>query len=152
MLKLTKKSDYGLIALRHLAVTPSRHSATAKEIADHYRIPVPLLSKVLQSLVRNGFLVSEQGTKGGYRLSRDPRTINALEVIRAIDGPVLLAACFHDSGDCEQSATCTVKAPLRKVHEGVLRLLEGISIWDLSTEAEPVSQSPHAVWPVHLTV
>jgi Rrf2 family protein len=130
VLKLTKKSDYGLIALRHLAAEADP-GATAKEIAACYRIPVPLLAKVMQSLCRNGFLASMQGTNGGYRLARDPRTITALEVIRAIDGPVLLADCFHGTRECEQMSLCTVKEPLRKVHEGILRLLAGITIWDL---------------------
>ena len=84
MLKLTKKADYGLIALRHLAV--QARTASAKDIAESYGIPLPLLSKVLQKLTKSGFLISEQGTNGGYRLSRDPHEITALEVIRTIDG------------------------------------------------------------------
>lgn len=153
MLKLTKKSDYGLIALCHLAGEPRRNAATAKEIAESYRIPLPLLSKVLQTLCKTGFLVSEQGTKGGYRLSRDPRTMSTLEVIRAIDGPVLLASCFHQSEACEQAGTCTVKEPLRKVHEGILRLLENISISDLTSDNIRVAPLPaRPVWPVQLSV
>ena len=70
MLKLTKKADYGLIALKHLAVN-RLPSSSAKEIAETYGIPVPLLSKILQKLAKNGFLLSEQGTNGGYRLARD---------------------------------------------------------------------------------
>jgi Rrf2 family protein len=138
MLKLTKKSDYGLIALRHLAVDPYRPAATSKEIAEAYHIPLPLLSKVLQSLSKHGFLVSEQGASGGYRLARDARAISTLEVIRAIDGPVFLASCFHSNGECDQQATCTVKEPLRKVHEGILRLLSNISIFDLATQLSEV--------------
>ena len=138
MLKLTKKSDYGLIALRHLACDRKSATATAKEIAEAYRIPLPLLSKVLQNLTRGGFVSSVQGTHGGYRLARDPRTISALEVIRSIDGPVLLADCFHDSRECEQHDTCTVKEPLRKVHEGILRLLANTSISDLFAEPSPL--------------
>ena len=140
MLKLTKKSDYGLIALVHLTTEPNRRSATAKEISEAYRIPLPLLSKVLQVLARNGLLTSEQGTKGGYRLARDPRTITALEVIRAIDGPVLLASCFHDATGCDQLQTCTVKAPLQKVHEGILRLLDSVSISEMTAN--------DIVWPI----
>jgi Rrf2 family protein len=68
MLKLTKKSDYGLIALRHLAEQGREPGATTKEIAEAYRIPVPLLAKVMQTLCRGGFLVSMQGNNGGYRL------------------------------------------------------------------------------------
>ncbi len=131
MLKLTKKADYGLIALRHLATT---RAASAKDISDAYRIPLPLLSKILQKLVRTGLLVSEQGTHGGYRLARDPHEITALEVIRTIDGPIILTHCFTEHAECDQSDLCPVREPLRKVHEGILRLLSSISISDMSHE------------------
>jgi len=150
MLKLTKKADYGLIALRHLACQAQNGSVkvtgSAKEIAERYRIPLPLLSKVLQTLVRTGLLVSEQGATGGYRLARDPHEISALEVIRSIDGPIILTQCFteHDEPtECDQSHLCPVREPLRKVHEGILRLLSGITIADLSSDdmQVPVIQS-----------
>jgi Rrf2 family protein len=136
MLKLTKKSDYGLIALLHLC-GEDNPSATAKEISEAYHIPTSLLSKVLQSLARNGFLFSEQGTKGGYRLARDPHTISALEVIRCIDGPVILTDCFHQDGQCDQMETCTVKTPLRHVHDGILKLLQSITISDMQSGCGP---------------
>jgi Rrf2 family protein len=140
MLKLTKKADYGLIALRHLAAgCGSRTSASAKDISEAYRIPLPLLSKVLQKLAKAGLLLSEQGTNGGYRLSRDPHEISALEVIRTLDGPIILTHCFteHDGQECAQSELCPVREPLRKVHEGILRLLSGISISDLCRDEVP---------------
>jgi len=136
MLKLTKKADYGLISLKHLAMRPGRAASSAKEMAEAYRIPLPILAKVLQRMVKEGFLVSEQGTNGGYRLARDPGTITALEVIRAIDGPIILTSCFTDHGDCDLSENCTVREPLRKVHEGILRLLDGITISDLTDNAD----------------
>jgi Rrf2 family protein len=134
MLKLTKKTDYGLISLKHLAANRGKGAASAKELAEAYRIPVPMLAKVLQKLVREGFLLSEQGTNGGYRLARDPDTMTALEVIRAIDGPIILTNCFTAHGDCDLSEQCTVRAPLRRVHEEILRLLNSITISDLSAE------------------
>ena len=134
MLKLTKKADYGLIALRHLAVGSGERSASAKEIADRYGIPLPLLSKVLQKLTRGGFLRSEHGTNGGYRLARDPRQVNALEVIRVIDGPTALMSCFTGQKKCGQSGTCTVREPLRRVHQGILHLLENITISDMAQD------------------
>lgn len=137
MLKLTKKADYGLISLKHLAVNRGRGSASAKELAEAYHIPVPMLAKVLQKLVREGFLVSEQGTNGGYRLARDPATMTALEVIRAIDGPIILTNCFTAHGDCDLSKQCNVREPLRRVHEEILKLLNSITISDLSAEEEP---------------
>jgi Rrf2 family protein len=139
MLKLTKKADYGLISLKHLAVHAGRGAMSAKEMAEAYKIPPPILSKVLQKLAREGFLVSEQGAGGGYRLARDPSEITALEVIRAIDGPIILTNCFTRGGDCLLTAQCTVREPLRKVHEGILRLLDGLTISDLSGDEMPVT-------------
>jgi len=136
MLKLTKKADYGLIALKHLAVrqASSEGSSSAKEIADCYRIPLPLLSKVLQRLARYGFLQSEHGTNGGYRLAREARAISALEVVRAIDGPIILTSCFTEHGGCDQSERCTVREPLRKIHEAILGLLANITIYDMTQD------------------
>jgi Rrf2 family protein len=137
MLKLTKKADYGLIALKHLANAGDGNSASAKEIADAYRLPLPLLAKVLQRLTKSGLLRSLPGTNGGYMLSRDPRRITALEVIRAIDGPVLLTSCFTAHSDCDQSELCTVREPLRKVHEAILHLLGAVTISDISKDENP---------------
>ena len=134
MLKLTKKADYGLIALKHLAMRNPAETASAKDIADAYGIPLPLLSKILQKLAKNGFLRSEQGTNGGYRLARDPREMTALEVIRSIDGPIILTSCFTEHGECHHSSRCSVREPLRKVHDGILRLLNNITIRDIARE------------------
>ena len=131
MLKLTKKADYGLIALKHLAVNQHGVSASAKEIAETYGIPLPLLSKILQKLTRTGFLRSEHGTNGGYRLAREARAITTLEVIRSIDGPIILTHCFTDHQNCGLSGKCTVREPLRRVHEGILQLLSNTTIKDL---------------------
>jgi len=136
MLKLTKKADYGLIALKHLT-TVRPHSASAKEIADRYGIPVPVLSKVLQKLARGGYLTSEHGTNGGYRLSGDPHAISALDVVKAIDGPIFLTACFTADGeDCEHLDRCNIRDPLRRVHEGILNLLAGLSMAELAADSE----------------
>ena len=137
MLKLTKKADYGLIALKHLAgVCPQ--SASAKDIADRYGIPVPVLSKVLQKLARSGFLASEHGTNGGYRLAGDPELISVLDVVRAIDGPVLLTGCFTEDGEnCEHQDLCNIRDPLRRVHDGILKLLAGISMRELAADSQP---------------
>ena len=137
MLKLTKKADYGLISLKHLAV--KNGSASAKEIADAYGIPLPLLSKVLQKLARSGFLQSEHGTNGGYRLRRSAANITTLEVIKAIDGPIFLTSCFTEHNECGLTDRCNVREPLRKLHEGIQQLLSGISISDMC-EAEETSE------------
>ena len=140
MLRLTKKADYSLIALKHFAAvrsaTGSESALSAKELADSSGIPLPLLSKLLQKLGKTGFLVSEYGTNGGYRLARDPREISALQVIRAIDGPIVLATCFTSATACGHADRCTIKKPLRRIHEGILRLLDSVSIQDMLRDSQ----------------
>ena len=140
MLKLTRKADYGLISLKHIAMKSG--SASAREISDAYGIPLPLLSKVLQKLARTGFVTSEHGANGGYRLRRPAANISALEVIRSIDGPIFLTSCFNEAPDCGVANRCNVREPLRKVHEAIQGLLENISIADMCDpeEAAPCSQ------------
>jgi Rrf2 family protein len=138
MLRLTKKADYSLIALRHFAARQQQTGAavSAKEVSDGCGIPLPVLSKLLQKLGKSGFLVSEFGTNGGYRLARDPSLITALEVIRAIDGPIVLATCFTADAHCGHASRCTVRKPLKKIHEAILRLLSSVSIQDMLQESE----------------
>ena len=73
MLKLTKKADYGLIAVKHLAELGPNGSCSAKDIAEAYHLPAEALAKILQKLVKSKLLVSHHGTNGGYALARDAR-------------------------------------------------------------------------------
>ena len=151
MLRLTKKADYSLIALKHFAsrqrAAGSDGTLSAKELSDVCGIPLPLLSKLLQKLGKTGFLVAEYGTHGGYRLARPPKQISALEVIRAIDGPIVLANCFTAGAYCGHSDRCTVKKPLRRIHDRILRLLDSVSIEDMLEDSleEAPEELPHAL-------
>ena len=98
MLRLSKKADYALMAMKHLALRGDRGSSSAREIAEQYDIPIELMAKVLQRLVRRGLLASQQGTRGGYQLARPPAQISVADVIQAIDGPVTVTACSTDEG------------------------------------------------------
>ena len=130
MLRLTKKADYGLMALKYLAEqTGGAHSA--KDIAEAYHIPPQLLAKILQTLAKSGLLVSHAGTNGGYALAKSATEISAFEVIRAIDGPLFITSCITIHGACDLTSTCTIKEPLRKVNDSIKDLLSGIYIADL---------------------
>ena len=140
MLRLTKKADYALMALKYLAeqssgtVSPAPHGSaqSAKDIAQAYHIPPPLLAKILQTLARAGLLVSHAGTNGGYALARPAEQITAFEVIRAIDGPLFITSCITIHGTCDLAGTCTIKEPLRKVNDSIKDLLSAIRISDLA--------------------
>src|ERR1051325_2201942 len=124
MLRLSKKADYALMAMKHLALRGDRGSSSAREIAEQYDIPIELMAKVLQRLVQRGVLASHQGTRGGDQLSRGPRMISIADVIQAIDGPVTVTACSSDDGNCEQFAKCNVRDPLWRVRGRILAALD----------------------------
>jgi Rrf2 family protein len=145
MLRLTKKADYGLMALKYLAEQSGSSQAlgaklavaqSAKDIAQAYHIPPPLLAKILQTLARAGLLVSHAGTNGGYALARPASKISAFEVIRAIDGPLFITSCITIHGSCDLAGHCTIKEPLRKVNDSIKDLLSNIHISDLIEKAE----------------
>jgi Rrf2 family protein len=134
MLKLSKKADYGLIAVQHLARQGPSGACSAKEIALAYGIPTELLAKILQKLAKNGLLVSQHGTNGGYALARPPRQISAFEVIRAIEGPLFITSCVTDKRECGQMTRCTVREPMRVVNETLVKALSAVTISSLSDD------------------
>src|SRR5215207_11005099 len=107
MLRLSKKADYALMAMKHLATRPDAASASAREIAEQYDIPIELMAKVLQRLARRGLVTSLQGTRGGYRLARETARISVADIIKAIEGPLKVTACSTEAENCGQYAKCS---------------------------------------------
>jgi Rrf2 family protein len=140
MLRLGKKADYGLIALRHLALQRSRAACSAKEIAKTYGMPEELVAKILQRLAKIGLLASQHGTNGGYALARDPSEINAFEVIRALEGPLFITSCVTDRRECHQMTRCTVREPLRKVNDAIAKALREVTVSSLISEPPSIIQ------------
>src|SRR5438874_5512212 len=147
MLRLSKKADYALMAMKHLALREDRGSSSAREIAALYDIPIELMAKVLQRLVRRGLLASQQGTRGGYQLARSPAQISVADVIQAIDGPVAVTACSTDEGQqCKQFSKCNVRDPLWRVRERILAALGECTIAELAADPPPQPLAKAAVF------
>ncbi len=136
MLKLTKKADYGLMAMKHLAEHADRGACSAKDVADAYGIPQEALAKILQRLVKAGLLHSQHGTNGGYTLARDATRISAFEVIRAIDGPLFITSCITVRGECDQTDRCTIREPLRRVNQSIEEVLKRITLSEMKDEPD----------------
>jgi Rrf2 family protein len=143
MLRLSKKSDYALMAVRHLAVHGDRGaSASAREISEAYDIPLELLAKVLQRLVRTKLLVSVQGTRGGYKLGRPPTGISVADVIQAVDGPVTVTACSPNDHACDQYSKCSIRDPLWKIKGRILEMLSTVTVAEMARESEATPTPP----------
>jgi Rrf2 family protein len=141
MLKLTKKADYALMAMKHLA-EHAKGACSAKDVAESYGIPPEALAKILQRLVKAGLLHSQHGTNGGYTLARDAHKISAFEVIQAIDGPLFITSCITVRGECGQSGRCTIREPLRKVNESIEQVLKRITISEMKEEPADSTVEP----------
>lgn len=137
MLRLSKKAEYALMALKDLASRSEAGTASAREIAGRYGIPVELMAKVLQRLVRCDLLISHHGTRGGYHLSRPATQMSVADVIEAIDGPVMVTACTN-ADDCEQFATCNIRDPLWRIKDQIVQALTSYSIQALAADESPL--------------
>jgi Rrf2 family protein len=145
MLRLSKKADYALMAMKHLATRQDAASASAREIAEAYEIPLELLAKILQKLVRARLLVSVQGTRGGYRLGRVPHAIPVADVIQAVDGPVTITACTDNDHRCVQYSKCSIRDPLWKIRGRILDALTTVTVADLTEERDAPPAHPPTV-------
>ena len=138
MLRLSKKADYALMAMKHLARKPDAAASTsAREIAEQYDIPIELMAKVLQRLARSGLLTSHQGTRGGYRLGRASSAISVADIIQAIDGPLTVTACSTESDSCGQYSKCSVRDPLWRIKDRIIAALATCSLQEISAEHPP---------------
>jgi Rrf2 family protein len=130
MLQLSKKVEYGLIALRHMAMNPRGRLFTAKEIAAKYDIPYELLAKVLQKLTKAGVVVSTQGMHGGYSLDKKPNELHVSSIISVIEEEKpTIAECYAEGGeDCSIYDACTIRKPLGKMQHNLNLLLENTTL------------------------
>ena len=134
MLRLSKKADYALIAMKHLArQAGGGESTSAREIAEQYDIPLELMAKVLQRLVRSGLLASTQGTRAATRCSARRASISVADVIQAIDGPFTVTACSTDDHACEQFEKCSIRDPLWRLRERIVQAMGTVSVAELAS-------------------
>jgi Rrf2 family protein len=146
MLRLSKKTDYALMAMKHLASDPQRRAASAREIAEKYDIPVDLMAKVLTRLVRSGLLISHHGVHGGYELAQPPAATSVAAVLEAMDGPLTMTACTQGDDRCDQFSKCNVRDPLHRIRDRIAAILAECSITEMAADPEP-SASPVTVMP-----
>ncbi len=141
MLNLSKKTDYALLALSYLTRTGPTKAVNTREIAEQYDIPVELLAKILQQLVKANLLISTAGPTGGYRLSRASNAISIANVIEAVDGIPAIAQCFKtDHNGCDQLDKCTIRKPLGRINNRIFQMLNLISLDEINQEDDNLEE------------
>ena len=133
MLQLSKKVEYGLIALRHMAMKPMGNVVTTKELSKEYDLTDELVAKILQKLARAGVVRSLQGVKGGYTLASRPEQLKVSSVIRIIeDAKPMVAECYTDGPDsCSLFYNCTIRRPLGKLQRNLNILFDRMTVQEI---------------------
>ena len=131
MLKITRKAEYALIALRHLNGLKDGELATVKDISTQYEIPQELLAKALQQLAREKVIDATKGPSGGYKLVRDPSTINMTKFFEILEGPMGIMDCYFDSG-CNQLSACNIRTPINRINDSIRTIFNKLTLADIT--------------------
>ena len=129
--KLSKTTDYGIVLMAELASDSTPATQNARELAASSDLPVPMVSKVLKALAKEGLLLSQRGSKGGYSLAREPESLPVSEMIRVLEGPLALTDCALGPSRCEHESGCAVREPWQQISKVVEQALTGITLADL---------------------
>ncbi len=131
MLKLTRKLEYALIALRHIQGQATKKIVSTKEIAETHRIPLQLLAKTLQQLAKHNIIEAIQGAHGGYRLKKSLDNINMNTLIQILEGPIGIMDCSVDS-NCVQLDICNIRKPINRVNDAIVSMFDNLTLADIT--------------------
>ena len=128
MLKLTRRTEYALLALRFMS-SPGQKVSSVHAVAQHYGIPEPLLAKVLQRLKRGGLASATKGASGGYALVRQLEEVPMLEVLDLFDESTSLVSCIgEDDCDCQLQPACEIRDGMKALNDLMTLQLRGLSV------------------------
>lgn len=135
MLQLTKRTEYGLIALTHLAQRAGA-VVSVREICEHYPVPRRLVAEVLKDLCHAQLVESTRGSSGGYSLARMPEAISVGDVVVALEGSPALTSCaslgmFSPSHACGVEHVCPIRSPIETLRLELWKLLTRTTLRDL---------------------
>lgn len=128
MLRISRLTDYATVILASLA---DGGLASAADIAQRTRIGLPTVSKLLKELQHAGLVRSVRGARGGYQLARPAASINAAQIIDAVEGPVALTECAGGAGNCGIEATCLVGFGWQRISRAIRHALIDVSLEEL---------------------
>lgn len=128
-MQLTRQGDYAARAVIYLA---KHQLANIKEVATEQQVPQEYLAKIVQKLVAAGIISSQRGKGGGISLAKPPENISLLEVIEAVEGPVVLNRCLIRPNECPRDAFCSIHGELAKIQHSLRKQLGALDFAKLA--------------------
>ena len=130
MLKITRKVEYALIAVRHLEET-SEKLVSVNEISKLYGIPRELLAKTMQKLASANIVKSVKGPRGGYKTKNKAANTTLNDFFEILEGPTAIMDCYFESG-CDHLANCNIRTPINKINNSIRNLFDNLTLADIS--------------------
>ncbi|MEE9167249.1 MAG: Rrf2 family transcriptional regulator [Candidatus Neomarinimicrobiota bacterium] len=131
MLKLTRKAEYALMAMRHMRSSDPGNVSSAKEISERYHLPHPLLAKIMQELAKKRILKPFQGARGGYMLETDVENMSLREFFERLEGPLGIMDCHFDS-NCSVLENCNIRSPIERINVSMRNMLDNMTVYDIT--------------------
>jgi Rrf2 family protein len=136
MIKINKKVEYALMALKYMSESQSNNEETylvsAREICDHFNTPFDTTAKVLQVMNNNGLLKSTKGIKGGYSLARALKDVTFLEMTSMIEGRSDSPSfCESSKGVCDLYDKCNIVTPMELLNRKIHLFLSSLTLEEL---------------------
>lgn len=151
MIRLGKLTDYAIVVMVQLAREGAAAAKSASQLAEVTALPEPTVAKVLKTLLKAGFVSSQRGAQGGYKLARDAESVTIRDIIEAVDGPIAIVTCVEGSQDhCQAEAQCPTRGKWEPVNNAIRTALHGITLADMAGEAPSQPERPQLVqvsWP-----
>ena len=122
-MQITRQADYAIRAVRYLAKQGTNGRSATSTVAREMKIPPSFLAKIISQLSIAGLLHTSRGARGGVTLARDPGQISMLDVVEAIDGPILLNECVGDPANCDFSQDCMAHPIWVEVQDSLVKRL-----------------------------
>lgn len=132
MMELTRKGEYAIRGIVFLATQPEDQICLLSDIASAVDVPQTFLAKIFQQFSKIGLVRSYRGTGGGFILGRPPEKITLLEVVEAVEGPIMPNRCVADGSDCNRTSGCNVHPVWISVKEQVRGILANVTLKDLA--------------------
>jgi len=130
-MQLSRMADYGVRAMMDLASLPPESKALIPDIARRQDVPRAFLAKIIPRLAKEGLLHTQRGAAGGVKLGRPADEISLLEILQAVDGPIVLAPCSLEPENCSRSADCGAAPVWRAAQVALDRTLANTTLSDL---------------------
>ena len=130
MLKITRKVEYALIAVKHLKEN-SGNLIPANEISSSYGIPKEILAKTMQKLAKENIIKSVKGPYGGYKAMDQSSSTTLNDFFEILEGPTGIMDCYFDSG-CDHLTNCNIRTPINKINDSIRNLFDKLTLADIA--------------------